>query len=169
MYKILTTFAAAALALAWGLNAWAAEPMPHGAAALVTQVYRDYAWQAIIEEPADAGADLFDQPPQVLGRYFDSHLVELIVRDHQCRERTHEVCRLDFAPLWDSQDPGAVGMKIRATSDPSKVSVDFAYPAQSTRVHIVYVLSQTPAGWRITDIQGHDWSLRKLLEAKLDP
>ncbi|RUL71066.1 DUF3828 domain-containing protein [Dyella choica] len=169
MTKVWVSFAAATLGLAGSLGTWAAEPVPNGAAATVTQVYRDYAWQAVIDEPANAGVDLFDQPAPVLGRYFDPHLVELIARDHQCRERTHEVCRLDFAPIWDSQDPAASEMKIRTTSVPSKVSVDFAYPDKSTHVHILYVLSQTPAGWRITDIQGHDWSLRKLLEAKLDP
>ena len=145
------------------------EQPPKGAAATVTQLYHDYAWQVVINEPDNAGIDLFDQPAEVLGRYFDQHMVELIVRDRQCKERTHDVCRLDYAPIWDSQDPGARDMKIRATPDPSKVAVDFIYPGDKSRMHIIYVLSKTRDGWRITDIQGSSGSLRKVLELELPP
>ena len=143
------------------------ETPPTGAAATVIQLYHDYAWQVVIDEPANSSVDLFDQPAQVLSRYFDQHMVELIVRDRECRERTHEVCRLDYAPIWDSQDPGARDMKIRATSDPSKVSVDFVYQGERDRMHLIYMLSKTPEGWRITDIHGSSGSLRKVLESKL--
>ncbi|GLQ94413.1 DUF3828 domain-containing protein [Dyella acidisoli] len=145
------------------------EPPPSGAVATVTQLYHDYAWQVVIEEPTNVGIDLFDQPAEVLSRYFDQHMVELIVRDRQCRDRTHEVCRLDYAPIWDSQDPGARDMKIRATPDPSKVAVDFIYQGDSSRMHITYVLSKTREGWRIADIQGSTGSLSKVLESALHP
>lgn len=163
----LRAMCALVVSIGTGLASFAAlgESPPSAAVATVTQLYHDYAWQAVIEEPPNAGVDLFDQPAPVLRRYFDQSMTDLIVRDRQCRERTHEECQLDYAPIWDSQDPAAMGMKIVATSDPSKVSVDFAYPGERKHRHIIYVLSNTQEGWRIIDIQGSSGSLRKMLES----
>lgn len=96
-------------------------------------------------------------------------MVRLILRDRACEERTHEICRLDYDPIWDSQDPGAAEMTIRQSKDPSRVSVDFTFPGKSERIHIVYVLVRMRDGWRIAGIQGRASSLRKILQADLSP
>ncbi len=143
----------------------AAEHAPSAdAATTVVKLYRDYAWEAVIDEPGADGQDLFSQPASVLGRYFSPSLIALILRDRDCQQRTHELCRLDYAPLWDSQDPGATELKISQTKDPAKVAVDFTYPGDSEHMHIVYVLERTHDGWRITDIQGKSAGLRKVLQ-----
>jgi hypothetical protein len=139
-------------------------PPPTPAEAMVIEVYKSYAWEAVFEEPID-DPGLLQQPAAVLGQYFDPHMVGLIMRDRACEEK-NGICRLDFDPIWDSQDPiGATGMKIHQMVDPFKVSVDFVYPGAGAHRHLVYVLSKTQAGWRISDIQSSQWSLRQMLEA----
>ncbi|GLQ50959.1 hypothetical protein ACFFJT_07130 [Dyella flava] len=140
-----------------------------GPEALIVKLYKDYAWEAVIDEPVDSDAGLLQQPVNILNRYFDPHMVSLILRDRVCEEK-NGICRLDYDPIWDSQDPGgAMGMKIQQMADPSEVSVDFIYAGHAAHMHIVYVLSQTRDGWRISDIQGTTPSLRKLLEADFHP
>jgi len=140
-----------------------------GPQVLIVKLYKEYAWEAVIDEPVDSDAGLLEQPVDILNRYFDPHMVSLILRDRVCEEK-NGICRLDYDPIWDSQDPsGAMEMKIQPMADSSKVSVDFIYAGHTTRMHIVYVLSRTRDGWRISDIQGTTPSLRKLLEADFHP
>jgi hypothetical protein len=110
---------------------------------------------------------------QLLGRYFDSALLKLYLRDR--REAKAEVGRLDGDPLYNAQDteikdftisppetakgPGGTGIETRVT-------VRFKNFGKSTR--IVYVLTHTGDGWRISDIRYDDGSsLKKILEGKL--
>ncbi|MGC1549004.1 MAG: hypothetical protein WA777_10790 [Rhodanobacter sp.] len=73
-----------------------AGPLPLGAVATVVKLYHDYAWEAVIDEPMDGTSNLFDQPASVLSRYFDRHMVDLIIRDRLCKERIRDICRLDL-------------------------------------------------------------------------
>jgi hypothetical protein len=147
----------------------ATHPLPVHAASTVVRLYQDYAWEAVIDEPQDTGQALFSQSADVLGRYFAPDLVALILRDRACEERSHEICRLDFDPIWASQDPGATEMAIRQSGDPARVTVDFTYPGNGEHIHIVYVLVRMRDGWRIADIQDPGTSLRKILQADLPP
>jgi len=140
-----------------------------GAVGAVGKLYRDYAWEAVIDEPTFSDLELFQQSGAVLKQYFEDHLVTLILRDQHCSSESHGVCRLDFSPMWGGQDPQASDLKILSTGDPAIVSVEFTYPGDRSHIKLFYHLVNTPKGWRITDIQGFSgasWSLRKILEAK---
>lgn len=125
----------------------------------VVQLYKDFAWETLLEEPLSQPG-LIDQPRSVLARYFDDSLTTLILADRACVARKRAICNLDFLPLWDAQDIGARGIKVLATPDPSVVHVQIRY---SRPVRLVYQLRPGPSGWRIHDIKSPDWSLLALL------
>jgi len=109
----------------------------------------------------------------LLGHYFDAALLKLYLKDK--REAKGEVGRLDGDPLYNAQDiqikdfsvsaPESAGGPSR-TGIETRVTVHFKNIGKPTR--IVYVLSQTADGWRITDICYDDGSsLKKILQGKL--
>jgi hypothetical protein len=147
-----------ALALAVSLPAGASD----SAVSTVVRLYEEFAWEAVIVEPRLPG--LIDQPRAVLQKYFEKPLTDLILRDRECARTTHEVCALDFMPLWDAQEAGATDLSIHATPDPSVVEVGFRYPGEKGSKKLTYQLVRAEGKWRVRDIRGHDWSLRSLLE-----
>jgi hypothetical protein len=132
----------------------------------VAQLYKDFAWEAAAGHTEKPG--LIEQPRAVLSRYFDDGLTSLILADRACVERTKEVCRLDFSPIWDSQDPAASGLKVSATKDPSIVKVSFRDSGSGDVTELTYRMVKTKAGWRVHDIayKSHE-SLLTLLRAKM--
>ena len=133
----------------------------------VAQLYRDFAWEAVVETPSWRGHELLDQPRAVLSRYFDDALVRLWLADRACEIRTHETCRIDFLPVWDSQDPSGTFVNIAATADPAVVRVELRHPAYPDPRYLNYRLVETSAGWRVHDIRREGgWSLVRLLSGK---
>lgn len=130
---------------------------------LVTEMYRSYAWEAVIHEP-QLGGGLFFEPRETLERFLAPELAERVLADRAQSEATGEIGGLSFAPLWDSQDPGASDLAIRPGATADTVTVEFVQPGRSERTRLTYRLTQTPKGWRIADIEyaeGH--SLRAVL------
>lgn len=135
------------------------------AAATVARLYRDFAWEAVIDEPAAVGKPLVDQPRTVLERYFSKDLAGLILGDRHCRMRTREICKIDFSPLWASQDPGASGLRVAPGATADLVQVSFTYPGDSSKIAITYQLLHSKSGWRIADVlYAGGGSLRALLK-----
>jgi len=149
-----------ALTLAAASRAAAAET----AVSTVVRLYQDFGWETVIVDPRLPG--LIDQPRGVLRRYFDGRLTDLILRDRECARTTHEVCALDFMPLWDGQDAGATELAVRATSDPSVVEVTFRFAEESRKKKLTYRLARSGTGWRIGNIRSPEWSLLSILEKK---
>ena len=104
---------------------------------------------------------------QLLGRYFDTALLKLYLKDK--REAKGEVSRLDGDPLYNAQDIEIKDFSVSApemAGGETRVTVHFKNIGKPTR--IVYVLSQTADGWRISDIRYDDGSsLKKILQGKL--
>jgi hypothetical protein len=104
---------------------------------------------------------------QLLGRYFDSALLKLYLKDQ--REAKGEVGRLDGDPLYNAQDIQITDFSVSApeiAGGETRVTVHFKNIGKPTR--IVYVLSRTTDGWRISDIRYDDGSsLKKILQGKL--
>ena len=102
---------------------------------------------------------------QLLGRYFDAPLLKLYLRDK--REAKGEVGRLDGDPLYNAQDMQISNFSISAPETvrgETQVTVRFKNIGKPTR--IMYVLTHTGAGWRISDIRYDDGSsLKKILQA----
>lgn len=114
-----------------------------GPVQVVAQLYRDYAWEAVIDKPRWVGQELQNQPGPVLQRYFDSNLAALIVFDRMCAIQTQEICRLDFSLIWASQDPGASEAKIVAGPKPDTVLVSFRYPGDGKKIDLSYRMVKT--------------------------
>ena len=132
----------------------AADPArANGAVDQVVALYRSIAWQAVLQQPADAGPGLMAQPAAVLGRWFDPTLARLLVDDHACRHRTRQICALDFDPLWDSQDPLGATVAITPGLRLGEVQVQLAYGTGTSRAPLVFQLTAGPSGWRIADIR----------------
>ena len=110
--------------------------------------------------------DPLDETP-LLGRYFDTALLKLYLKDR--REAKDEVGRLDGDPLYNAQDMEIKDFSVSApeiTDGEARVTVNFKNLGKPTRV--VYILSRTANGWKISDIRYDDGSsLKKILEGKL--
>lgn len=129
---------------------------------LVVEMYRSYAWEAVIHEP-QLGGGLFFEPRETLERFLVPELAERVLADRAHSEATGEIGALDFAPLWDSQDPAASQLAIRPAAADT-VTVEFVHPGHSERTTLTYRLVQTPEGWRIADIEyAEGRSLRAVL------
>lgn len=133
-------------------SAIAEPPTPIGGIAIVAKLYRDFAWEALIDEPKQSELELLNQPRQVLSQYFNNNLVSLLLKDRECQRKTHEICNLDFLPIWAGQDPGAYQLKVLATSNPNIVSVNFLYPSNGGKIELTYRVTKTKEGWRVGDI-----------------
>jgi hypothetical protein len=132
----------------------------------VVRLYRDFAWEAVIDTPT-AGPGLLSQSDAVWSRYFSPRLVKLLRNDRQCVSRTRELCRLDFSPIWGSQDPGAARLKVVPGETPTNVNVSFDHPGNGKRIVMTFFLQRSGAAWLIDDIQyGDGRRLGNLLEAR---
>jgi hypothetical protein len=133
-------------------------------AATVNRLYRDFAWEAVMASSSAPG--LAQQPKSVLLRYFTPELATALVADDACATARHEICALDFVPLWDSQDPAAEELQISPSTTPGHVAVRYTYPSTGEVISLDYALVRTKAGWRVSDILYHSGnSLAHLLAA----
>ena len=144
----------------------AAEVTPQ--VAVVRSLYERFAAEAVLDQPSASG-ELVDQPMSVLSLYFDKPLATLWMQDRECVKRTHEICRLDFLPLWDSQDPSGATVSIQPDTGKNSVQAVIVYGGTEKRV-VHYRLVHTPAGWRIHDIEfeANRTSLRHILDGTVD-
>lgn len=164
---MIRSFAALILAVqlfapARGLGAQATRSAP---VRVVSQLYKDFAWEATGGDDGPGGRPFVDQPRTVLLRYLTSDLADLLLRDRACVRRSSEICRLDFVPLWASQDPDAADVSFAQLTRQPAIVIAHIRDHAGTVTKITYRLKQTAAGWRIADIQyssGH--TLRGLLD-----
>jgi len=103
----------------------------------------------------------------LLDRYFDTALLQLYLKDK--REAKGEVGRLDGDALYNAQDMEIKEFSISApemAGGEARVTVNFKNFGKPTRV--VYMLSRTANGWKISDIRYDDGTtLKKILGGKL--
>jgi hypothetical protein len=144
-----------------------AAPDPTSAKGVVERLYQDYAWVVLFQD--SDFVRLADQPEKVLSQYFSPSLSGLVIADHQCVEKTKDICKLDFDPLYDSQDSaGAHDLHVDAMSQANEVQVRFSPRWGSTAVkQLQFKMVKTSAGWRIDDIDYPDHeSFRSILQQK---
>ncbi len=98
-----------------------------------------------------------DQPDwfgdkRTLSNYFDKELTALFIKDDECAKREQGVCNLDFDPIYDAQDfEKTTNLQITAViGQPDLFKVTFTNLGTRT---LVYKLTNTPSGWRISDIK----------------
>jgi hypothetical protein len=121
--------------------------------ATVSRLYRDYAWEAITDWDSREGfTGLQAQPVAELEKYFDEGLAGLLRADHDCIERTHDICSLDHVIIFASQDPSAHDLTISKANEKHQVLVTFKYVASPDLLRLRYDMVKTGNGWRIHDI-----------------
>lgn len=141
------------------------EPPDH----VVRRLYRDFAWEAVFSDPEvnQKWVVLIDQPEPVLRQYFTPKLAKLLVDDVRCAAAAKAICRLDFSPIWASQDSGAHDVTVSPATG-GIVEVGMSYGGEGVRTRLRYSMFRTRSGWRIADIisLNDGWSLNKLLTEK---
>lgn len=129
----------------------------------VTAVYRQIAWQAVLET-GGGGTGLLDQPAERLRQIFDPALAALVLRQQRCQAKGQGLCALDFDPFWDSQDPVGTTVALTPGKRAGEVNVVLR-TAGGTPRRLSLQLVQAVGGWRIADIRfgGQRPSLKALL------
>jgi hypothetical protein len=92
---------------------------------------------------------------KLLAAYFAKGLLSLYLKDQS--ESKGEVGKLDFDPLYDAQDFDIKDFSVALVSqqkDSAEVAASFKNIGTSEK--IVFLLSNTAQGWRITDIKYSD-------------
>jgi len=150
----------AILVAALPLAAFAAEP-PSPQVAAVIKLYQAFAYEAVVDYPLEPG--FIDQPKEVLLRHITPNLYELIHRDRVCTITKHEICRLDFVPLWGNQDPSGSTVNFEAGSTSNAVVAHLRTNSYTSK--LTYSLVQTKAEWRVDNIAYDDGrpTLKELL------
>jgi len=113
-----------------------------------------------------------DQPDwfgdkRTLSKYFDKELTTLFIKDDECAKREQGVCNLDFDPIYDAQDfEETTNLQIAAVEGkPDLFKVTFTNLGTRT---LVYRLTNTPSGWRISDINYPEGpSLKEILSQEI--
>jgi len=105
---------------------------------------------------------------RTLSKYFDKELTTLFLKDDECKKREQGVCNLDFDPIYAAQDfdEKTTNLQIAAVvGQPDLFKVTFTNLGTRT---LVYRLTDTPSGWRISDIKYPDEpSLKEILSREI--
>jgi hypothetical protein len=105
---------------------------------------------------------------RTLSKYFDKELTALFINDDECVKREQGICNLDFDPIYDAQDfeKETTNLQIAAVvGQPDLFNVTFTNLGTRT---LVYRLTNTPNGWRISDIKYPEGpSLREILSREI--
>jgi len=134
------------------------------AAAFISHLYEEHLWETR-QTTIRGKTTLFAAPSAVLHRFFDAPLATAILADRACEVSTQGECHLSFDPMWDSQDPGGVTVRVVPTRDSMVVQARLRYPYQNETRVVTYRMRMTSAGLRIVDMSAPKWpSLLKLLQ-----
>ena len=132
----------------------------------LARLYRDFAWEAVSDTPTGEPGFL-SLSDAVWSRYFSPRLVRLLRNDRQCVARMRAFCKLDFSPIWASQNPGAARLKVVLGDSPASVDVFFDYRGNGQRIGTKFLLVRSGPRWLIDEIHYADrQELRKILEER---
>lgn len=120
---------------------------------LVRQLYANVPCEAAFQEPGCPGdQELIAFSRDRLSQNSGRRLVELWLRDRVCVAKTREVCRLDFSPVWDSQDPAGEKVRIGPGESESSVVTELHRPPTSVVIRLRFDLVQHSGSLRIRNI-----------------
>jgi hypothetical protein len=107
---------------------------------------------------------LYPASKKLLGTYFEKSLLSLFLKDQS--ESHGEVGKLDFDPLYHAQDFDIKNFSVALVSEKKdSAEVAASFKNIDTNERIVFLLSDTAQGWRITDIKYSDGqTLRGILK-----
>ena len=126
----------------------------------ISSVYR-------FHQPGGKQRSWFDDK-RTLSTYFDKELTALFIKDDECKKREQGVCNLDFDPIYDAQDfdEKTTNLHVAAVAgQPGLFNVTFNNLGTRT---LVYRVTNTPSGWRISDIKYPEGpSLKEILSSDI--
>ena len=130
-----------------GVRAESSLPVATSATKVVTDLYSAHSGKADpLQYPASK---------KLLRAYFEKGLLSLFLKDQS--ESQGEVGKLDFDPLYAAQDFEIKDFSVVLVAqqkDSAEVAASFKNIGRSEK--IVFLLSNTAQGWRITDIKYSD-------------
>jgi hypothetical protein len=92
---------------------------------------------------------------KLLGYYFEKGLLSLFLKDQL--ESKGEIGKLDFDPLYAAQDFEIKDFSVVLVSEQKdSAEVAASFKNMGTSEKILFLLSNTAQGWRITDIKYSD-------------
>jgi hypothetical protein len=102
---------------------------------------------------------------KTISQFADARLTALFIKDCKCAKRTGEICQLDSDPFYAAQDFDAADPNPRVKQiAPNTFEVTITNFGDQK---LIYRMTKTSAGWRISDISSADEpSLVKLLSTK---
>ena len=111
---------------------------------LVSDLYRAHRAKS---DPLQAPASR-----KLLAAYFDKGLLSLFLRDQA--ESKGEIGKLDFDPLYNAQDLEIGDFSVAlVTQEKNSAQVTASFRNMGKKEKIVFLLSATNQGWRISDIK----------------
>ena len=135
-----------------GVRAETNSPAAPSPTKVVTDLYRAHKGKADpLQDPASK---------KLLGAYFEKGLLSLYLKDQA--ESHGEVGKLEFDPLYNAQDFEIKDFSVAVVSqkkDSAEVAASFKNMGKDEK--IVFLLSNSAQGWRITDIKYSDGSTLK--------
>lgn len=154
-----------ALLLSLGAVLEAQTPGVKAQVKLVRALYSQFACEAVLVTPTcDSSHQTTTASKDILRKFFDARLTTLWLADRQCARKSGEICKIDFAPLWASQDPTGASVNISLDATPSDVNVEIAYPGDKSAHQLHFSLVRISGQWRIHDIEEvGKWSMLRLL------
>ena len=119
--------------------------------AIVVSLYHDYAWEVVLL--SSNYVELLDQSKNELEKYFSPVLAQLLIKDRECKEKTNDVCGLDFDPIYATQDRSFVhDLDVKTPNSSNEVKVQFKSSGTLPAFELTYKMIKTASGWRIDDI-----------------
>jgi hypothetical protein len=156
--------------LAMDCSAGAADGEAEG---VVYHLYKDFGWMALFASADEGsrylGKPITDQPRNVLRKYFNAELTQLLLNEASCNAKSKgELCNLEFDPIFASQDTAATNLTIKSIID-GEVMVQFIYPSNNQKIKLEYKLNKSEGSWKISDIiyfNNDQVSLKSILRKK---
>ncbi len=102
---------------------------------------------------------------------FASSSLLTLLRRVENRDAARGEASIDADPVCSCQDDGGMTVRSVRTTQRSarsaQVVAELVFPAPNPSHNVTFLLESTPAGWRITDIDPFDYSLRAGLQEAL--
>ncbi|HEX5056554.1 MAG TPA: hypothetical protein VFX02_08660 [Gammaproteobacteria bacterium] len=104
---------------------------------------------------------------KVASKYFDSELAALFQKELECQKKYEGICSIDADPIFHIQDSLADSYKVqinklKENDDSGEYEAIVQWDdSKNSKTRYVYTLRKTKKGWRVSDIESGDFSLKK--------
>jgi hypothetical protein len=152
------------------MPAYALAQEPSTPEALIRKLHADHQpWRSV---PKTRSLDLHDKG--VASRYLDAELVDLFQKNVECRAKEKiPSCIMPVDPVFhlqDFPDVDSIALDIKKTkaAPPLEVyDVHVRWKGREGPARYIYTMRKTAKGWRVSDIQSDNFSLKEQMKTSL--